>query len=350
MSRPATHALVAATAAALLAGACAAETSPTGHSTPPNATVAARPEPLPVLVDYSPTLSDAGALLYLAAHPGVDLRAVTLAGTGESRCEAAVPNTLALLALAGETDVPVACGRTDPLGPGQQWPAEWRDAADELAPLELSIGEAGTAGAASDASAVDLIVSTAASTDGLVVVALGPVTNLAEAIDAHPGLAEDVAMTYSMGGAIGVPGNAPGQAEWNFAVDPVAADVLVQSDLALTLVPLDATDHVPADHGLYRRMNDPQANPAERAVLALWTAAVPWQNQMYLWDELTAMVAVDPSLAPAGPAHIEVITSGAQAGRTVASSDGHEVLVAGRPDRRRAETEFLAGLAGADTP
>ena len=82
--------------------------------------------------------SDVTALLYLAEHPGVDLRAVTLAGTGESRCEAAIPNTVALLALAGHPDVPVACGRTEPIGPGNEWPSEWRDAADELAGLELT--------------------------------------------------------------------------------------------------------------------------------------------------------------------------------------------------------------------
>ncbi len=93
-------------------------------------------DPIPVVVDYSPTSSDVTALLYLAEHPGVDLRAVTLAGTGESRCEAAIPNTVALLALAGHPDVPVACGRTQPIGAGNEWPPEWRDAADELAGLD----------------------------------------------------------------------------------------------------------------------------------------------------------------------------------------------------------------------
>jgi hypothetical protein len=46
-----------------------------------------------VIVDYSPTLSDVPALLYVAARPDVDLLAVTLPGTGESSCAIGVRRT-----------------------------------------------------------------------------------------------------------------------------------------------------------------------------------------------------------------------------------------------------------------
>src|SRR5690606_32715934 len=153
---------------------------------------------------------------YLASHPDVDLLAVTLAGTGESHCEAGVPNTLGLLALAGLTDVPVACGSTEPLGPGHEWPSEWRDAADKLFPLRF---DARPPAASETRSAVDLLADTAAATDGLTIVALGPLTNLAAAVAQHPRFDGDVAMVYSMGGAIGVAGNAPNGSEWNYYVD-----------------------------------------------------------------------------------------------------------------------------------
>ena len=309
-----------------------------------SATSVAPPRSLPVVVDYSPTVSDAGALLYLAAHPDVDLRAVTLVGTGESRCDAAIPNTLGLLALVGHAGVPVACGSSEPIGPGHEWPTEWRDAADELFPLGLHA----TATAGSGRSAVDLLTATAADTDGLVIVALGPLTNLAAAARDHPEFADNVAMTYSMGGALGATGNAPNGAEWNYYVDPAAVDEVVRSELPLTIVPLDATNHVPVNEGLYRRMRGRDQNPAMYAVRQLWTAGTPWRNGSFLWDELTAMLAVDPALAPSGATRIEVVTQGADAGRTIPAADGHEVLVAGRPDRRRAESEFLAVLNGAD--
>lgn len=338
--------IAAALAVGALASAC--DTDQPQTTAPPTTAAATRPDPLPVLVDYSPTVSDVGALMYLAATPDVDLRAVTLAGTGESRCAAAVPNTRALLALAGHDDVPVACGSVDPIGPGNEWPEEWRDAADALTPLELA---APSAANPEQADAAELIATTAASTSDLTIVALGPLTNLAEAVTDHPGLVDDVAMTYTMGGAVGVPGNAPGEAaEWNFYVDPTAVDVVVRSGLALTMVPLDATNYVPAGHGLYREMNDPRGNPAERVMLDLWTASIPWQNGFYLWDELTAIVAVDPSVAPVGTQAISVVTHGTEAGRTRPDAGGTVISVVGRPERLAVEREFLAGLAGLDDP
>ena len=68
---------------------------------------------VPVVLDYSPTVSDVAALLYLAEHPDVDLLAVTLAGTGESHCGAGVANTVALLDLVGPLRRP---GRLRPDG------------------------------------------------------------------------------------------------------------------------------------------------------------------------------------------------------------------------------------------
>ena len=111
-------------------------TTPPPRSTAEPAAASAASDKLGVIVDYSPTVSDVGALLYLTQHPRVDLLGVTLAGTGESRCDAAVPNTIALLELAGAADVPVACGPSEPVGEGNEWPSEWRDAADALAGAE----------------------------------------------------------------------------------------------------------------------------------------------------------------------------------------------------------------------
>ena len=85
-----------------------------------------------VVLDYSPTHSDIGALLYLASRPDVDLLAVTLPGTGEADCVPGTRNTRQLLALADLPDVPVGCGRDEPLKGHRDWPDEWRVEADKL--------------------------------------------------------------------------------------------------------------------------------------------------------------------------------------------------------------------------
>jgi inosine-uridine nucleoside N-ribohydrolase len=194
--------------------------------------------------------------------------------------------------------------------------------------------------------AVALLADAAASHEGLVIVALGPLTNLAAAVEAHPELVERVAMTYSMGGAFAVDGNTPdGAAEWNYAVDPAAVDVVVGSGLPLTIVPLDATAAVPANRAFDRRLAA-STSPAAATVHDLWSAAMPWQHGFELWDELTAVVAVDPTIAGVGEQRIEVITDGPDAGRTVIRPDGAPVRIVTAPDRRTVEERLIAGLTG----
>jgi inosine-uridine nucleoside N-ribohydrolase len=150
-----------------------------------------------MVVDYSPTVSDVAALLYLTQQPDGDLLGVTLAGTGGSHCDSGVANTVGLLALVGVSAVPVACGPEDSVGPGHEWPPEWRAAADELACISLPRSDE----TAPD-DAVDLLASLAAAApEPITIVALGRLTNLAAAIERHPAFADDVAMIYTMGGA-----------------------------------------------------------------------------------------------------------------------------------------------------
>lgn len=90
-------------------------------------------EGMPVVLDYSPTISDIGALLYLASHPDVDLLAVTLPERGESDCDLGVRHTLSLLAIADQHDVPVGCGVEPPLVGDRDWPDEFRQFSNLLA-------------------------------------------------------------------------------------------------------------------------------------------------------------------------------------------------------------------------
>jgi inosine-uridine nucleoside N-ribohydrolase len=183
---------------------------------------------VPVIVDYSPTTSDVAALLYVTQHPSADLLAVTLAGTGESHCEIGIANTRALLTVVGLSDIPVACGQGQPIGAGNPWPADWREAADRLDGLILP-DRAPTDPADGDADAAELLASIAADHGPVTIVALGPLTNLAVAIDDRPDLSEHVAQIVTMGGAVNVEGNATnGVAEWNYFIDPTAVDFVIR--------------------------------------------------------------------------------------------------------------------------
>ena len=293
---------------------------------------------LQVVLDYSPTISDAGALLYLASNPAVELLAVTLPGTGEADCEPGVLITRALLLVAESPDVAVGCGRNEPLAGDRDWPDEWREDANHLGEGMLPTVEPQPA-----VDAEQLLADTLrAATEPITLVAVGPLTNLGVVLAAEPALAEKVERIVIMGGAVTVPGNveASPAAEWNIYIDPEAARIVIAAGVAVTLVALDATNHLPWSQRFLARL----ASLDSAAAKTVHELAVTryMLDGLYLWDELAAMVAVDPSLVTTERMNVRVDDDGA----IVRDPDGFAVEVATNTDADAARDAFVAGLNG----
>jgi inosine-uridine nucleoside N-ribohydrolase len=170
-------------AAVILAlAACTTDSSPDGRSAEGRGTTPRR-EPAPIVVDSDAGLDDAIALLYLATSPNVDLRAVTVSGTGLAHCFPGARNVIGLLELAGRGDVPVSCGPESPHGATavfHPFPDDWRRFADSRYGDAWRIGR----GSVDDRPAPEPLVQTVSASDAPVeVVALGPLTNVAAALD-----------------------------------------------------------------------------------------------------------------------------------------------------------------------
>jgi len=306
---------------------------------------------VPVIVDYSPTTSDVAALLYVTQHPSADLLAVTLAGTGESHCDRGVANTRALLALVGVPEVPVACGQATPIGAGNEWPPDWREAADRLDGLDLGDPDLGDLAPADPAGAAALLASIAADHGPVTIIALGPLTNLAAAIDEWPELPDHVAEVVTMGGAVGVEGNAPnGVAEWNYFIDPTAVDRVLRSGIAVTIVPLDATNSVPVTKAWFDALAGHRTTIAADAVHGLFAESRPYELGFYFWDELAAAAAFDPTVVTFEQQPVVIDLDGTDQGRTRIGSSGAMVRIAVAADRERFERELLTTLNGGLPP
>ena len=78
----------------------------------------------------------------------------------------------------------------------------------------------------------------------LTLIATGPLTNVAQAIQRDVETMRRLRALTVMGGAIRVPGNVGPVSEFNFAVDPEAAAIVLGAGLPMTLVPLDVTERV----------------------------------------------------------------------------------------------------------
>jgi pyrimidine-specific ribonucleoside hydrolase len=294
------------------------------------------------------------AILYCLQHPGVSVQSITVTGTGEAHSAPGAHNALGLLALAGHPDVPVALGRETPLRGNHAFPDQVRDMVDNAFGLALPANP----NAPLSQSAVELLISSLRqSSQQMVVLALGPLTNLAEAFQAEPSLVERLEMLYVMGGAVDVPGNIlePGAdtankaAEWNIYCDPYAAKVVFHSGAPITLVPLDATNQAPVTMGFYERLeNDRSTLEADLVFQVLdQTKGFIDSGMYYFWDPLAAAILADEGLTVFEQRLLTVVVEeGPQSGRTLETVEGAEIRVCTAADSARFETLFLDVLNG----
>ena len=97
----------------------------------------------PAIYDTDMAHEDMIAALFLLSHPNVDLRAITVTGTGEAHCQPGVKHALGLVALSDHEPIPVACGPEAPLAGDHAFPAQWRQAVDNA--YGVTIAEGGEA-------------------------------------------------------------------------------------------------------------------------------------------------------------------------------------------------------------
>jgi purine nucleosidase len=269
-----------------------------------------------IILDVDTGIDDALALV-LATHltDSFQILGVTTVA-GNVDLAAATENTRAVLGLVGRADVPVARGARAPLirplrtapafhGPKGLGEIDLRSWDSPRSPLL-------------DVSAAEFIATTARKRTGrLILIATGPLTNLALAFKMDPSLASHLAELVIMGGAIDVPGNASPVAEANFFTDPEAAQIVLSSGVPIVLVPLDVTEQVTVTRdsfeALRARAKQFPSRVADFAcdVLSFYLSACETYGRSgaALHDPLAVAVAARPDLAEWEPLAVQVATS-----------------------------------------
>ena len=185
-----------------------------------------------VVIDCDPGHDDALAILLAARH--LDVRAIT-AVHGNAPLARTHVNARRVLELGGLDGIPVAAGCGEPLAGEAHYAADVH-------------GESGLGGVdlpepsmdLVDAHAVDVLIDLSRSVPDLHVIAVGPLTNIATALQRDPAFASRVARFTIMGGSL-TWGNVTPAAEFNIWCDPEAADIVLESGVPITLVGLNVT-------------------------------------------------------------------------------------------------------------
>ena len=178
---------------------------------------------IPLLIDTDPGVDDALALLMAFDDPRHDVVGITIAA-GNVGLAHTVRNALKLCEVAGNP-APVFAGATGPLlHPARD--AGYVHGRDGFGEIGY---DAPSRNAENEHAALAILRLSHAHAGKLLLVCLGPLTNLALALRLDPTLPSRIARLVVMGGAVTAHGNITAAAEFNIAFDPEAAHIVFQS-------------------------------------------------------------------------------------------------------------------------
>ncbi|KMW57567.1 Inosine-uridine preferring nucleoside hydrolase [Candidatus Rhodobacter oscarellae] len=190
-----------------------------------------------IIIDTDPGQDDAVAILLALASPELDVLGITVVA-GNVPLSLTERNARIVCEVARRPDIPVFAGCDCPLR-------------QPLVTAEHVHGKTGLDGIAlpdpqmplQDQHAVDFIIETLQrEPPGTVTLCpLGPLTNIAAALQKAPEIADRIQQIVLMGGAYFEVGNITPAAEFNIYVDPEAAEIVFKSGVDIVVLPLDVT-------------------------------------------------------------------------------------------------------------
>src|SRR5215469_246810 len=275
-----------------------------------------------IILDTDPGSDDALALMLALNSPELDVRAITVV-PGNVTAAMGLENALRMVSLANRCDIPVAAGAQHPLFQ-KLITAEFWHGKNGLANVELSPSKCKV----DPRFGPDLIIELVhASPHEITLVPVGPLTNIALAVEKDPSIVPLVKEVILMGGSISG-GNVNAAAEANIYNDPEAAQVVFQAGWPVTMVGLEVGDkamltpkHLDQLKQTHGPINDFIASVLKYLVdlsAKFGEAGTP------MYDPSAVAVAIDATLVRTQSMHVDVETRGEfTRGETVGNRRGY---------------------------
>ena len=258
-------------------------------------------QPIQLIIDTDPGVDDAIAILMAMASSEIEILGLSTVG-GNVPLARATRNALSLLQAASRSDIPVAKGASRPLR------GKFAYAPRFHGPGGLSQRLPDPANGPVEDGAVKFLYDQLTGERGeAVLVALGPLTNLAVLLRERPIALEQAKQIVVMGGAVNTPGNVTPEAEFNFYCDPVAADIVLSSRLPITMVDLAACRQVKINRE--QALGLKSATPLGRLMLDMlqgWFHREPSREEFEFCDPLAMAIALHPAIATATKVDLDV--------------------------------------------
>ncbi|XP_021747076.1 probable uridine nucleosidase 2 [Chenopodium quinoa] len=272
-----------------------------------------------LIIDTDPGIDDAMAIFVALQSPEVEVIGLTTI-YGNVYTTLATRNALHLLEVAGRTDIPVAEGSHFTITNGTKLRiADFVHGADGLGNQNFPPPN----GKAIEQSAAAFLVDQASKYPGeITLVALGPLTNIALAIQLDPAFTKNIGKIVILGGAFAVNGNVNPAAEANIFGDPDSADIVFTSGADILAVGINVTHQVlftDADREKLAASNGKLAQYLCKILDVYYSYHFDAYNikGVYLHDPASILAAIDPSLFTWTDGAVRVQTSGITRGLTI---------------------------------
>ena len=283
---------------------------------------------LKVIYDTDPGVDDAMALLLLARHPRIELIGVTTV-FGNATIDTTTRNALYLKQAFGFS-APVARGAAKPINaPAAAAPVTFVHGDNGLGNIPIpTVTET-----ADRRSAAELIIDLVREhPNEVTIIAVGRMTNLAEAIARDPGIVPLVKAVSVMGGAFGRNGhfgNVTPVAEANIIGDPVAADIVFGASWPVTIVGLDVTHESVMTDAYVKELAEHAGKDGaflwevSRFYANFYTSTRQFLNGFAVHDSSAVAAALHPEFFTYERGAVRVVPDGIARGQTILRPDGH---------------------------
>ncbi|MEP6643019.1 MAG: nucleoside hydrolase [Acidobacteriaceae bacterium] len=274
-----------------------------------------------IIFDTDPGTDDALALMLALNSPELDVRAITVV-PGNVTAPMGLENALRMVSLANRCDIPVAAGAQHPLFQ-KLITAEFWHGKNGLGDIELPSSKCKV----DSRFGPDLIIELVhASPHEITLVPVGPLTNIALAIEKDPSIVPLVKEVILMGGSISG-GNVNAAAEANIYNDPEAAQIVFQAGWPVTMVGLEVGDKALFTQKYLDQLRQTRG-PINDFIAAVLKYLVDLSTKFGspgtpMYDPSAVAVAIDPTLVKVQEMHVEVETKGEfTRGETVGNRHG----------------------------
>lgn len=302
------------------------------------------------MIDCDVGIDDALALILAFHSPELDVKAVT-GVNGNVPLEQVFGNIQKVLSLIRPKNKPfIAKGADRPLKgkPAYAYSVHGKDGLGG-AKIDREGGEDGWQ--LFTGRAEELIIEMARQyPDEMTLIATAPLTNLALALQRDRKGMRRLKEITIMGGAVRTGGNITPYAEFNIYSDPLAAKIVLDSELPIIQVPLDVTHQAPLTPQLMEERVKPINNSFSKFLIEATgyrSTTRQFRNRelMYLHDPLAVGVVIDPTLVRKESLSIDVeIQEGKYFGKTTEAKQGPKVEVCLGVDTRGFLELFLSRL------